>query len=123
MPKILTAAALLFTLTFSPAFAADEQKGTMEKIGASMDDKWSSAKDFFSDSAVKARVVARIMKDDSVPARDISVSVNEGVATLSGDAPSDEIAQRAVDITRATEGVKDVVNKLNIIQRVPSQAK
>ena len=120
--KLVTVAVMAAMFSI-PAWAGDDDKGTMEKFGAAVDKKLEDAREFFSDGAVKARIIRRLMEDDRVSAKDIRVNVNEGVATLEGDTPSEEIAQRVVDIAKATEGVKSVENKLSIITRVPSKTK
>lgn len=106
----------------APAWT-EEKKGAMERFGASVDEKVERTKEFFSDAAVTARVKRRLFKDDMVPAKEIRVTVDNGVATLEGDAPSEEIAQRAIDITLATEGVEKVENRLFIVHRTPSKSK
>lgn len=102
---------------------SEEKKGAMERFGAAVDEKVERTREFFSDSAVTARIKRRLFQDDLVPAKDIKVTVDNGVATLEGDAPSEEIAQRALEIARATEGVAQVENRLSIIHRTPSKSK
>ena len=102
---------------------SEEKKGAMERFGATVDEKVEKTKEFFSDSAVTARIKRRLFQDDTVPAKDIKVTVDNGVATLEGDAPGEEIAQRALEIARATEGVVKVENRLSIIHRTPSKSK
>lgn len=103
--------------------SAGDKKGAMERFGASVDEKVEKTKEFFSDAAVTARIKRRLFNDEMVPAKEIKVTVDNGVATLEGDAPSEEIAQRALDITLATEGVEKVENRLFIVHRTPSKSK
>jgi osmotically-inducible protein OsmY len=103
--------------------SSQEKKGAMERFGASVDEKVERTKEFFSDAAVTARIKRRLFKDDIIPAKEIKVTVDNGVATLEGDASSEEIAQRALDITLATEGVEKVENRLSIVHRTPSKSK
>lgn len=102
---------------------SEEKKGAMEKFGAAVDEKMEQTKEFFSDASVTANIKRRLFRDDMVPAKDIRVAVDNGAAILEGDVPSEEIAQRVVDITSATEGVVKVDNRLSIIHRTPSRSK
>jgi hyperosmotically inducible protein len=102
---------------------SEETKGAMEKFGAAVDKKMGQTREFLSDASVTANIKRRLFRDDLVPAKDIKVKVDNGVAILEGDMPSEEIAQRAVEIARATEGVVKVDNRLSIIQRTPSTSK
>lgn len=117
--------ALSLTILFGTAglSVSEEKKGAMERFGATVDEKVEKTKEFFSDSAVTARIKRRLFQDDMVPAKDIKVTVDNGVATLEGDAPSEEIALRALEIARATEGVVKVENRISIIHRTPSKSK
>ncbi|MBI4665878.1 MAG: BON domain-containing protein [Nitrospinae bacterium] len=105
------------------AQAEKEEKGTMERFGAAVDEKYEKTKEFFSDTAINARIKRRLLEDDQVSVKNISLTVDQGAVTVEGDAPSEEMAQRTLEIVRATEGVTGVTNKLQIIVREPSQAK
>jgi hyperosmotically inducible protein len=102
---------------------SEEKKGAMERFGSTVDEKVEQTKEFFSDSAITASIKRRLFQDDMVPARDIKVTVDNGVATLEGDALSEEIARRALEIAIATEGVVKVENRLSIVHRAPSKSK
>lgn len=102
---------------------AEEAKGAMERFGAAVDSKMERTKEFLSDASITANIKHRLFRDDLVPAKEVKVVVENGVAILEGDMPSEEIAQRALEITRATEGVVKVDNRLAIIHRTPSKSK
>ncbi|MGK7345548.1 MAG: BON domain-containing protein [Candidatus Nitrospinota bacterium M3_3B_026] len=112
----LAAAALLA----APAFAQGE--GPMERVGKTIDEGVENARGFLSDAAITTRVKKRLIRDDYVSGFDIDVTTIDGRVTLEGDTPSEEVAQRAVEIARATEGVKSVDNRLWIVTRTPSKA-
>lgn len=113
----LAAAALLA----APAFAGDE--GPMERVGKAIDEGVESARDFLNDAAITTRVKKKLIRDEYVSGFDIDVTTIDGRVTLEGSAPSEEVAQRAVDIARATKGVKSVDNRLWIVTRTPSKAR
>jgi 3D (Asp-Asp-Asp) domain-containing protein len=75
--------------------------------------------DDLSDGAITARVKARLALDDTIRARNIHVDTKDAVVTLSGVVGSDAERQRAVDITGKTEGVKSVVDHLEVKQGAP----
>lgn len=72
--------------------------------------------DDLSDGAITARVKARLALDEAIRARNIHVETKDAVVTLSGVVGSDAERQRAVDITRKTDGVKSVVDHLEVKQ-------
>jgi hyperosmotically inducible protein len=102
---------------------SEETKRGMEKFGAAVDEKVEQAKEFLTDASITANVKRRLFLDEQVPGKGVKVVVDNGVAILEGDMQSEEIAQRTIDIARATEGVVKVENRLSIIHRTPSKSK
>jgi len=74
-----------------------------EKTGAYVDDAWITSK-------VKSKMVA----DDTVKARDITVNTSKGVVTLSGTVGSWEESNKAAEIAHSIKGVTEVENHLRI---------
>ena len=65
------------------------------------------------DAWVTTKVKTKILADDLLDKSDISVETdNKGVVTLTGTVPSEAARNRAVEITRTTEGVRTVVDKV-----------
>jgi len=95
----------------------------MERVGAAIDEGLEATKEFFSDSAITARVKKRFVRDEQVSAFDIRVATYDGLVILEGEAPSEDVAQRAVDIAKATKGVKNVENRIWIVRKAPSRAR
>jgi osmotically-inducible protein OsmY len=52
--------------------------------------------------------------DDTIKARDIKVSTKDGVVTLTGHVASTTERDRAVQLAKETEGVKQVKDELQI---------
>ena len=52
--------------------------------------------------------------DDLVKARNIHVDTDDSVVTLTGDVGSEAERQRAVQLTKETEGVKSVIDRLRV---------
>ena len=84
--------------------AADETKKAAKGTGAVISDTWITTK-------VKSKFVAEggVLKHS-----DITVNTNDKVVTLTGTVASEAGRKRAIDIAKATDGVKDVVDKLTI---------
>lgn len=66
------------------------------------------------DSAITAKVKAALLGDDVVKGMDIQVETRKGEVQLSGYVDSQAQADRAVEIARGIEGVKNVDNKMTV---------
>jgi hyperosmotically inducible periplasmic protein len=65
-----------------------------------------------SDSGITTAVKTKFASDDTVKATDINVDTKDKVVTLRGEVQSSAAKVRAVEIARATDGVRDVVDVL-----------
>lgn len=67
------------------------------------------------DTIISTKVKAALADDDSIKnSTDIAVETQEGEVQLSGYANDQAQMDRAVEVARGVEGVKNVVNKMNI---------
>ncbi|GAA5234918.1 BON domain-containing protein [Verticiella sediminum] len=73
-----------------------------------------SAGEYTDDTAITARVKLAFVNDEQVSALDINVETFRGIVQLSGFVPQREMAQRAEQIARGVEGVKDVRNDIRL---------
>lgn len=67
-----------------------------------------------ADNLISAAVNSALVRDREVPAMDIQVSTHDGVVTLSGSVPSEEVARRASRIAAGLPEVERVENRLRI---------
>ncbi|HEY9421607.1 MAG TPA: BON domain-containing protein [Thermoanaerobaculia bacterium] len=75
------------------------------------------------DAGVTAKVKARLMADPEVNAFHIDVDTMDGRVTLSGKVTNDEQKSEAEKLARRTEGVREVVNMLQVVDTtVPAEA-
>lgn len=67
-----------------------------------------------SDAETAQAVMTKIFSDPNVPTKQISVQSNNGVVTLSGNVASDNERQAAAGDAAQVEGVRTVVNNLQV---------
>jgi hyperosmotically inducible periplasmic protein len=67
-----------------------------------------------SDSAVTTKVKSQLLANTTLRQADISVTTNNGVVTLSGQVPSEDVHQLALGVTRSTGGVNRVEDQLKV---------
>lgn len=67
-----------------------------------------------SDAGITTNVKAKLVADDLVKARQISVDTKDHVVTLTGAVQSSEEKSQALQIARNTKGVSNVVDSLTI---------
>jgi hyperosmotically inducible protein len=88
------------------------------EIGANVGEKTAAAADqarrALNDGAVTAKIKAKMALDDSIKALDIDVDTAGTTVTLSGNVTSEAQRQRAVQLARETDGVKQVIDQLRV---------
>lgn len=67
-----------------------------------------------SDAGITTSVKNKLIADDLVKARQIDVDTKDKVVTLRGQVNSAEEESRALQIARNTEGVRDVIDQIDI---------
>ena len=67
-----------------------------------------------NDGALTSKIKAKMALDDSVKALQIDVDTKAGVVTLTGAVRSEAERQRAVALARETQGVTQVVDRLQL---------
>jgi hyperosmotically inducible protein len=77
-------------------------------------DAASKLGDTMSESALTAKIKSKMALDDYVKARAINVDTSGSVVTLTGAVASADEHARAVRLARETEGVTQVVDRLQI---------
>lgn len=74
-----------------------------DKIGKSLEDAW-----------IHTKLTAKLMSDSDTPARKINVDVTDNTVTLRGAVKTAVAKSEAERIAKETEGVKKVVNRLQV---------
>jgi hypothetical protein len=68
-----------------------------------------------TDAGITTAVKSKLASDDAVKAYQVDVDTNNHVVTLKGDVNTSVAKERAVDIAKNTNGVRDVIDQLNVI--------
>lgn len=74
-------------------------------------DKVASAAD---DTAITAKVKAAMLTEPGLKSLEINVDTKNATVTLTGQVASDSLRDRAKQIAMSTEGVKNVIDNLNV---------
>ncbi len=67
-----------------------------------------------SDAGITTNVKSKLVADDVVKARNIDVDTKDRVVTLTGTVQSPTEENRALEIARNTNGVADVIDRMNV---------
>lgn len=73
-----------------------------------------------TDAGVTTNIKSKMAADDAVKAYQIDVDTSNGVVTLNGDVDSSLAKERAVQIARTTDGVRDVVDNITVTETAPT---
>ena len=74
------------------------------------------------DAWLTAKIQSKYFLDDEVKGREINVETNNAVVTLNGSVDNQAQRRQAIAIARSTEGVKDVVDRLQVSPGTDSAA-
>ncbi len=98
-------------------------KETLDKAPSFARERWPDAKDrtwgeesrkFWSDASITASVKTRLAREHAGTLTKVDVDTEQGVVRLTGTVPSDQMKQRAGQLARGVEGVRQVRNDLKV---------
>jgi hyperosmotically inducible periplasmic protein len=69
---------------------------------------------FVDDSYLTTAVKTKLTANEGLKAFDIKVITNQQVVTLSGTVPTSALRDQAVTVARSVDGVKDVVDDIDV---------
>jgi hyperosmotically inducible protein len=84
------------------------------KIGEQTAAAAGQARDAINEGALTAKIKAKMALDDTVKALDIDVDTAGTTVTLSGIVATEAQRKKALELARDTEGVKRVVDQLQV---------
>lgn len=67
-----------------------------------------------TDTGITTSVNARLAADDEVSTYNIEVETADAVVTLTGEVDDPRARERAIELARTTDGVRDVVDRLTV---------
>ncbi len=70
--------------------------------------------DDLSDAGITTKVKAKLLGDTETPGLKIDVDTKDGVVTLTGTVAAAAEKRRAVELAKATDGVKSVVDRIKV---------
>jgi hypothetical protein len=82
---------------------------------AAHDSSGNSLTTALKDTDITAKVKYALHENDATSGSDIHVTTTDGVVTLTGQVNKRHEAREAVKVTQATEGVRQVVNQLEVV--------
>ncbi len=102
------------------AVVLDVNKETLEKAPSFARDRSPSASDreqarrYWGDTAITAQVKSKLAADRASTLARVDVDTRQGVVELSGSVSDERTKQRATQLAREVDGVKNVVNRLKV---------
>jgi hyperosmotically inducible periplasmic protein len=94
--------------------AAERAKDATADISQKTAAAAKEAKEALSDGALTAKIKAKMALDDTVKALDLNVDTSNGVVTVSGKVRSGAERDRALQLARETNGVRQVVDRVAV---------
>jgi hyperosmotically inducible protein len=95
-------------------FLAAAVIGLALTAGCASTAKHEGTGEYVDDTVITTKLKAKFVDDKTVDASNINVETFKGRVQLSGFAKNQAEADRAVQIARATEGVKEVKNDIRL---------
>ena len=92
----------------------DDLKQNAGAAAAEIKTQSAEARDRFADAWITTKIESKLVGDRDLHARDIDVSTHDGVVTLKGHVLNEPLRQLAVTLAQNTDGVKQVVNQLDV---------
>ncbi len=121
--SILALFLLVFAVTATQkAVAATPEAQQEQKTNVKADDKSQTAGEYFDDSVITTAVKGNILGEKGLSSMEINVITKDGVVTLAGKTDTAEHSRLAESVTKKTDGVKRVVNNLQVDGQKPQTA-
>jgi osmotically-inducible protein OsmY len=89
-------------------------KQTASDAAAKIKVESAQARDQLADVWLSTKIHSKFVGDRDIDAKDVSVSTKDGVVTLKGRLLNEPMRQLAIAIAKDTDGVKQVVNQLDV---------
>ena len=94
--------------------AAEQAKAAGAQISEKTAEAAKEAKLAIGDGALTGKIKAKMALDDSVKALNLNVDTTNAVVTVTGKARSNAERERALQLARETDGVRQVIDRIVI---------
>jgi hypothetical protein len=84
------------------------------QLGKKVAEAGRTTEEFLTDGGLTTKIKSKIALDDHLPAGALHVSTSDHVVTLSGRVGSEAEHQRALALARETNGVKRVIDHIDV---------
>lgn len=116
---VLLLAVLSVTVFIAAGCTAAKNTGTAVKEGTKevadkTEDAGEAVVDKTTDASITSAIKMKLASDDLTDALDINVDTSNGMVTLKGTVSSQAEADRAIELARTVDGVKEVTSELQI---------
>ena len=115
-PRVLAGTAVL-VLVFGVACNRTQNSREAEQAAQQMKSAAAQAGDKLADGWLTSKIQAQFFADDDVKSRYINVRSRDGVVTLKGFVASDDARRQVLEITRNTDGVKEIDDRQLLVGR------
>lgn len=95
---------------------AERARETGAEVGERAAAAANQAKEALEDGALTAKIKSKMALDDTIKASRINVDTVDRVVTLTGRVETEAQRQRALQLARETNGVRNVVDRLSVGQ-------
>lgn len=116
IPQLINAALVTAALAAPAACNRAQTEQQTQRAAAEVKTAAAKAGETLADGWVTTRIQAQYFADEQVKARYVDVATHDGVVTVKGFVESPGARERALQIARATSGVKQVNDQLLIGQ-------
>jgi hyperosmotically inducible protein len=93
---------------------ADRARDAGAEIGDRAATAANQAKNALEDGGLTAKIKSKMALDDTIEASRINVDTANRIVTLTGTVETDAQRQRALQLARETDGVKNVVDRIKV---------
>ena len=93
---------------------SDRARESAAKAGDKAEDAADKTGDAVSDATLTTKVKTKLLADTTVSGLRIDVDSQAGVVTLTGVVPTAAEKRRAIELAKATDGVKSVTDRLKV---------
>jgi hyperosmotically inducible protein len=94
--------------------STDKAREVGAQVGETAAVAANQAKNALANGAITAKIKSKMTLDDTLEAMRIDVDTSNGVVTLSGTVDTEAQRQRALQLARETDGVRQVEDRLKV---------